>query len=108
MQSYKFGAGGRERNSGTLLKTGQPKGLDGVVDGDDVGEGGPGKDAEGVVNVGRPPHTVQHAADTRSAGQYPEGLAGEALGRQQARKRFLTPFSGQLKTLDPFPAPPAA
>jgi len=61
------------------LPTGQSEGLDSLVDRDDLVERWPGKDAERVVNVGRSPHTVQHAADTRGAGQYPEGLAREAI-----------------------------
>ena len=68
------------------LPTGQSEGLDGLVDRDDVGERWPGKDAEGIVNVGRYPHTVQHAADTRGAGQHPQGLAREALGPSLGRQ----------------------
>ncbi len=53
--------------------------MDSLVDRDDLVERWPGKDAEGVVDVGGPPHAVQHAANTRGAGQHPEGLAREAI-----------------------------
>ncbi len=68
------------------LPTGQSEGLDGLVDRDDLVERWPSKDAEGIVNVGRSPHTVQHAANAGRAGQYPEGLAREALGLSLGRQ----------------------
>jgi hypothetical protein len=57
------------------LEPGEAEGLGGLVDREDVGEGGPREDAEGVLDIGRSAHAVQHASHAWSAGEHPECLA---------------------------------
>ena len=54
--------------------------LGGLVYRDDIGEGRPGQNAEGVVNIGRPADAVEDAGDTWGTGQDPKSFAGKTLG----------------------------